>query len=38
MQYGTSRKCVQNFGHKMMQAEQLQDRYVDSMIILNGIL
>jgi len=23
MQYGTSRKCVQNFGHKMMQEEQL---------------
>jgi len=29
MQYGTSRKCIQNFDHKMMQGEQLQDRGVD---------
>ena len=29
MQYGTSRKCIQNFGHKVMQREHLQDRGVD---------
>jgi hypothetical protein len=29
VQYGTSRKCIQNFGPKMMQGEQLQDGCVD---------
>jgi len=29
MQYGTSRICIQNFCHKMMQWEQLQDGVVD---------
>jgi hypothetical protein len=35
MQYGTSRKYKQKFGHKMMQAEQLQD---GGMMILNWII
>jgi len=29
VQYDTSRKCIENFGHKMMKEEQLQDRSVD---------
>jgi hypothetical protein len=37
MQHGTSRKCIQNFGHEMMHRDQLQDLGVDEMIILNLI-
>jgi hypothetical protein len=28
MQYGTTRKCIQKVGHKMIQAKQLNNREV----------